>query len=111
MKWRVYYANHTTFDGAPDQAWPLGVIGIVHQDAETGRSICHGKDYYIYLEAEDRWETVDIFGLWDYLCQSGWKRVLFGRTIPNREYARLLAQMLADPDFPPKTAWHGEERQ
>ncbi len=37
----------------------------------------------------DLWVGVDLFGLWDYLATDGWKRVLFGRTIPNAPYQEI----------------------
>lgn len=115
LEWRIYYDDGSTFDnleGGPADAPALGVIAVTSIDAEVGFWTARSADYYCY--DPDRftpyWEGVDIFGMWDYLALPGMKRVLFGRTIPNREYEKILHRAMHDPDFPPKQGWRPNER-
>ena len=54
-----------------------------------------GCDYYVLDNrdnTEHRWFGVNIFGLFDYLMESG--LVLFGRTLPAKRYREILEQAL-----------------
>lgn len=104
-RWRIYYGSGATYsnlDGPAEEAPALDVIAIV-QDFD-GRSIIHGGrgnpfiGYYWY--DGETWCAGDLFGLWDYLAQPGWKRVIFGRTIPGDLFHDIIKAILVDPDFP-----------
>jgi hypothetical protein len=58
-----------------------------------------GSDYYIYRPGGG-WLGVDIFGLFDWLIESG--LALFGRTITNAEYQAIYAMAKTDKALPAK---------
>lgn len=112
--WRVYYSDGSTYsdaDGPIQDAPALGVQAIVQRDPNphgTGRFVVHGGgqrpnrvpiDYYCWDDSQGIWAGTDLFGLWDYLQRPGWKRVLFGRTIADETYQRIIMAAGDDPDF------------
>lgn len=113
MLWRIYYGDGTTFDntqGSPDAAPGVDVQHVVCRDtrpgtdpSHVGRYIVSGKFAYWYDDGE--WWGGDQFGLWDYLARPGLKIVKFGRSIANDRWLALYQRVLADPDFPPKSAY------
>jgi len=112
LSWRIYYTSGSTYDGAPEDAPERGVQCIVHDAAETGRTILSRFDFYCWHP--DRaipWDGHDIFGLWDYLAAPGWKRVIFGESIPNEDFAAIHEQAEQDPDFPARSAHQPGERR
>ena len=111
MLWRIYYSDGTTYDsglGSPFDAPGLGVQVVMMSSTEHGRYSQARYDYYVWNMGE--WVGCDIFGLWDYLQQSGPRKVLFGRTLPNTEYNRIRREADCDPFFDPRTAWAENER-
>jgi len=104
---RVYASDRVwTEADAPltgDKARDVQVIA--QPDAETGVSLQSGADYYVWRGG--RWQGVDIFGLFDYLLDTG--LVLFGRTIDAEEYAAIMARAL--DECGPKSAWKPGERR
>lgn len=68
-----------------------------------------GFDYYWPLSGE--WWGGDLFGLFQYLIEPGWSKVLFGQTIGNREFRAVLKRACEDPDFPVKSGWRRDERK
>lgn len=111
IRWRIYYGDGTTYDCETGSAWNapgLGVQVCMHDSAEHGRFSQARYDYYVWYG--DRWVGVDLFGLWDYLQQSGPRKVLFGRTIPSVDYDRIRRWADADPFFDERTAWMPNER-
>lgn len=110
IAWKIYYDDGSTYsnlDGSMDSAPKLGVQVIVYVDSEVGRVVLSMRDYY-WLAAYG-WDGGDLFGLFDYLSSSGLKLILFGRAVRTPRYRQILAQALADPDFPPKSAWYDWE--
>jgi len=83
MTYRIYYS-----DGEADDHIPKArdVQVILQYDPERGPYFQSGFDYYVWKG--DRWQGVDIFGLYDFLIDSG--LVLFGRTITNAEYNAIF---------------------
>ena len=112
LEWRIYYGDGSTFsneDGEPQFAPAMNVQVIVVKDtADTinnvGRRLWFGRDYYWWDDGE--WIGGDHFGLYDYLQRPGWRRVLFGRSVPARRFIETRRKALADPDFP---AYSGSE--
>lgn len=116
--YRVYYDDGSTYDGPPEQAPERGVQCIVHKDPMQGRYILMGVQaadperpapspgqfgYYCWHVDETGrgyWDIHDINGVWDYLASPGWKRVLFGRSIPNEQFLEIHSRADQDPDFP-----------
>lgn len=108
--WRIHYGDGSTFssdDGDPFEAPRRDVQAIPYEDQATGFTVISGKDFYV-LEDDDRWVSVDHFGLWDYLVRTRRPLVLFGRTITNEEYEQVVAE--ACQGFPPKSAKSVGER-
>lgn len=111
--WRIYYGDETTFsagDGSVYDAPARNVQAIVRLDPRVGRFILTGHDYYWWQPGDEEWFGGDRFGLFDYLCRPGRKRVLFGRSLTRSEYERIHQQAATDDDFPQKTAHHPDER-
>ena len=109
MTWKAYYSDGSTYTGAVEDAPARDVQVIVQSSREHGWQAVSGDDYYIWRET--RWIGVDLFGLYDYLIEPGWKRVLFGRTISNNEFDAIWQQAMSDPDMPEKTAFGRGERK
>lgn len=76
--WRIYYDTGETYDGPIETAPAWGVIAVV----------C----------APDVWHGGDYVGLIDYLARPGWKRVLFGRLVPNDVFEKVSGAAAHDPD-------------
>ncbi len=98
MRWRIYYPDGLTFDGDGEGDLELaparGVQAIVQKN-ERGWHTETGGDYYVWKDG--LWVAVDIFGLFDYLIETG--LVKFGRTITNTEYREIYQRALDDADF------------
>ncbi len=88
--WRIYYGDGRTFsadDGGPQDAPALNVQAIAQDEQLTGWRLCYRRDFYWW---DDGWCAGDLFGLFDYLARPGWKRVLFGRSIPDPAFEAIL---------------------
>jgi hypothetical protein len=84
IRWKIYYGDGTTFsnrDGLPENAPALNVQAV---------TCC-----------PEVWMGGDIFGLFDYLSQSGKKIVKFGRMVSNVEYTEAVNFARNDPYFDP----------
>lgn len=107
MMYRVYYSNGETFDsaygGAPS---PRDVQVIVQEHPDVGWHTQSRYDYYIWRDG--RWVGVDLFGLFDWLLDSG--SVLFGRTVTRKVFDSVMRQALKDLGEA-KTGWLRDERR
>ena len=83
---KIYYGDGSIYEGTNPPARDVQVI--LQVDPRRGPYFQSGSDYYVWCE--DHWLGVDIFGLFDYLIDSG--LVLFGRTIRNEEYQDIYRQ-------------------
>lgn len=110
MKFKIYYADGSVYQGDPYAAPALGVLVIVERDPDSGRRLVAEKDYFVWDGKNARWWAVDEMGMHDYLIQPGPRRVLFGRTVPNEEWYAVCRRANADPDFPARTSWGNKER-
>lgn len=111
MEWRIYY-EHSTYsseDGGAEDAPGLGIQAIAIRDEVVGRMIWWRRDFY--WNEGGRWYGGDIFGLWDYLARPGFKKVGFGRSVPNALWNDIVKRVLEDPDLPAKSGWVDEEGQ
>lgn len=97
---RVYYDGGKIYDG--DDPPARGVLAILQENPYVGVEIVTSADYYV-LE-DGRWRGVDIFGLFDYLIDSG--IVLFGRMVSKEEYNEIMTQVSED-----KHGWLAEEER
>jgi hypothetical protein len=101
--WRIYYSDDSTFSNEDSTPWsvPARDVQVIVQDhPEVGVELVTGGDYYVLMRDEHRawWWGVDIFGLFDYLIEPGYKRVLFGRTLGRKEYAQIIKKANIDKD-------------
>jgi len=117
VNWKIYYGDDSTFsdqDGSPWCAPARNVQVIVMSDKDHGWRTQAGDDYYVWdcRDGETRWWGLkDRFGLYDYLIEPGYKRVLFGRTITSDRFSVIFKRASNDPDFPKKTAFANKERK
>jgi len=91
MRWLIYYGDGSTYYGDPYQAPAVNVQVIANEaDNESGFTLNHSKDFYIWI---DRWYAADQAGMYDYLMfHHGPKMVLFGRTIRDADYWKILGK-------------------
>ncbi len=99
MTARIFYGDGVEYEGDDPPARDVQVI-LQHDNA--GPYFQSGSDYYV--KQADRWQGVDIFGLFDYLLDSGF--VLFGRTIGRDEYNEIYQRSKVV-----KNTWRPGERR
>ena len=112
MRWKIYYGDGSTYnnqDGYEARAPARDVQVIVLEDKDHGWITQAGTDYYIWNHS--RWWGVDLFGMYDYLIEDGWKRVLFGRTLAKDEYQAIFKRASDDMQFERKTAFANKEHR
>ena len=111
MDYQIYYSDKSTYNGPVETAPTRDVQAVVVVDNSLGWYLQTGSDYYVWADMGDglRWWGVDIFGLFDYLIDPGWKRVLFGRMTTNARFSEIVRQ--AKKDFGPKHGWKKSERR
>lgn len=114
MDWKILYDNLSEFNsdmGTVQDAPPFGVLAILYPDPTVGRSILHGADYYLYLDNKE-WIGADWFGMIDHVLHGLVNRgcVKAGRAVTIDQFKTIRQRALADKDFPPKSAWHRDER-
>ena len=88
-KWRVYYPGHVSEADTPPAR---NVQAILQRDEQGDWHIRSGGDFYVLRG--DVWTEVDLFGLFDYLLDSG--IVLFGRTVSNKEFEEVMRKAMQD---------------
>jgi hypothetical protein len=100
MSFQIFYKDGP----APIDAIPSarGVQAIVQDNEEVGSELVTSADYYVKIN--NGWKGVDIFGLFDFLLDSG--IVLFGRTISRNEYQEIIRKALKT-----KETWLPGERK
>jgi hypothetical protein len=107
IRWKVFYEGGKTFsseDGDVTEAPTRGAQVIVQDQKCNGAEFLTGDDYYGWNKG--RWQGYDLFGLYDYLLEPGWKRVLFGRMLKQHEYDKIVKQANFE-----KTGWMPWERR
>lgn len=114
MQWKIWYSDKTTYtslDGGPEEAPANNVQVIVQSSKDHGWQALSNSHFYIWRYG--RWWTVDMqgFGLFQYLLEPGWKRVLFGSQILDDDYNHIWYLAMNDPDMPPKTGGSKTERR
>ena len=96
---RIFYSDgEYSGDSPPARDVQL----IVQSDGAGPPYFQSGTDYYV--KRDGRWLGVDIFGLFDYLMDTG--LVLFGRTITNAEYQAIYQKAKLF-----KSTWQPGERR
>ena len=114
MKWRIYYADGSTFsneDGCAHKAPAFGVIAVCQPCPDVGLETLHAFDYYAYME--DRWNGFcGHDGLVDHITAYApvLEALKVGRQVPRAQYQKVMRVALHDPDFPRKSGKHPGER-
>lgn len=125
MRWKLYYADGSTFsseDGSWSDAPHRGVVVLSTEDADVGREVDHGvrgEFFAWWPEATKPWGH-DRVGILDYLAASGYPTCLLlsdlslddwraagvkvGRSIDNGPFREILRAAMDDPFLPPKSA-------
>ena len=104
-RWRIYYADGSTFDdsaGAPADAPTTGVIVIV-QRAESlhwPRVICCAHDWYWWRPDEGRWYGGDVHGFLDQAAHCGAVWAKQGRMVTHDAYNAIMQRASHDHEFP-----------
>ena len=105
-RWRIYYADGSTFDsseGEPEDATAFGVVVIAQTRAPDDvhgleRELQHGWDWYWWHAERGEWWGSDIHGLLDHLLhRTPVRAVVQGRSVPT---ARFRAFMEAAGRYP-----------
>jgi len=110
IRWKIYYGDGSIYiPGDPFSAPSRNVQAIINHDADHEWALVNNFDYYWYDEDRDKWNGGDLFGLYDYLLQSGHKKVVFGRTLDDIHYQDILIKIMNDPDIPKKTGFRPGE--
>ena len=105
--WRIYYGDGSVVSSEDEGPIPARDVQVIAQeDPVAGWAMQSSKDYYV--RKGERWQGVDIFGLFDYLMDSG--LVLFGRTVRTEEYQAIADRARAEMPIV-KQAWGARERQ
>lgn len=114
MKWRIYYADGSTYsdaDGDPFDAPALGALVVACEDATVGRILVYGHSFYFWYPEHERWWAGNLLGLVNYLTKPGPRRVLIGEEVPNPKWDAAIERASADDYLPPKTAFHPAEKR
>ena len=82
---QVFYGDGSVVEFAPGVP-TRNVQAILQPHLDVGAEIVTGGDYYVFEDGH--WRAVDIFGLFDFLMDTG--LVLFGRTINSEEYYKIM---------------------
>lgn len=99
VEWRAYYGDGTTWDSSQGiEAMPVRDVQVILQrDNQLRRVVTCGLDYYVFDGG--LWHACDIFGMFDYLTRPGWKRIAFGRMMPEAEYRAIRERADLDLEF------------
>lgn len=125
MRWKLYYADGTTFsseDGVWSDAPYRGVVVLSTEDPNVGRELDHGArgEFFAWWpDATKPWGH-DRVGILDYLAATGrptsllladlslddWRAagVKIGRSLDNHLFREILLAAMDDPFLPAKSA-------
>jgi len=122
MRWRVYYADGSTFDDTdgPWEAAPSrGVMCVTAPSTKLGCRTPQGRNFYV-MGLDGQPYGMDWPGLWDHLIRIDSPEahrplrdvdldalcdvVKFGRMVAPEVFAPILVRAQNDPDFPARSA-------
>lgn len=107
MKWKIYYGDDSVFtseDGAPWKAPVLNVQIIWQLEPENiliyGNPSAGRSDLGWFTYRDDwGWDIHDYSGFVDYLISyKGPKTILLGRTIPTKNFDKLLKKVIKEKE-------------
>jgi hypothetical protein len=105
MLWRIYYADGSVFDSArgdPGDAPPTGVVCIRQANRMHGWTTTAMKDFYLWQH--EQWWGADEVGFWQFMFRAGQKVALFGVSVPDETFHRIMGAAINDPAFGVKSA-------
>jgi hypothetical protein len=108
MAYRVYYNDGRMHRGENKPVPARDVQIIVQEHPDIGWHTQCGYDYYIWREEQGRWVGVDLFGLYDFLLDTG--LVMFGRTVTQKEFDEVMRHAMDDLRGL-KTGWLKSEKK
>lgn len=94
--WRIYYDTGAVFtdkQGSPCDAPRTGVQVIVQSHPSAGYEIVQGGDFFYYEEDRRGWWYGDIFTAMDHLMRATRQCLLFGRMVPDDQFAQLIKRV------------------
>lgn len=114
MKFRVYYANGTTYEGDITKAPPREVVCIVTEDGEpngalrVGRRVIHGYDFYPYSDGlgfhpTNKYSDL-LWHLQKGMGEGGVRAVLTGIWVGQKTFRAIMDRAETDGGFPRKSA-------
>jgi hypothetical protein len=120
MNWLVVYADRQIQGDehkAVQEIRGSGVLCILQRDRNVGWFLIQGSHYYLWNDVSQQWYGVGkndtlSAGLTLYLATPGWKKVLFGETVSNKEWNEIMhwaMTELAPKYFGVKSARHPVE--
>ena len=77
-RFKVYYATGETYMGDMVNTPIWDVLVIVQEDADHGKRLIMGGDYYIYDYQYECWIACDHLTVWQYMNRPGLYKVLIG---------------------------------
>ena len=97
-RWRIYYGDDSTFsdrDGSPFDAPTTNIQAVVTELGPRSKKpfkVQYGLDHH-YWHKDNGWVMADWCGFMDYMMmQTGPKAVLFGRTLRDEDFWRIVAR-------------------
>lgn len=104
----VHYSDKKIEYEDGDKPEPRDVQVIVQPHPDIGWHTQSGYDYYVWREDQGRWVGVDLFGLFDFLLDTG--LVLFGRTVTTDQFNKIMKGAVEDLGSA-KSGWLRQERR
>jgi len=92
-EWLVFYGDGSTLSNLDidPQDVPWDDVQAVIQFREDVGWFSLTKDFYWY--EHNQWFGGDQFGMFDYLTRPGWRKVVFGRYIPDQQFKKIMQSM------------------
>ena len=101
--------TYTDVDAAAGKPPPQrGVQVVAREDREVGRKLVYRAPFYWWLEDKQIWRGGDLYGLLDWLLDSG--RFMLGRSMEDGEFLEAMKLAKEHPHLPPKSAISRTER-
>ena len=102
--YKIYNSKGEVFtqDDAPITGDRARDVQVILQEDESGPYFQTSGDFYVWRDG--RWWGVDVYGLIDFLLDTG--LVMLGRTITNAEFQAVINQANVD-----KATWRCWERK
>lgn len=93
--YRIYYADGSTYSGAPEAAPRRNVIGVATKKPDGKLGLQYGDPRQYYVWHDGGWIGTDLPGLFDYLGVPGeWTVVLQTRSLQrDSDYWNIVQRM------------------